>query len=59
MTLCVRAARADKATIEVDVVTNDTDYRTVRRALEHRIEAVSSMARASGLAVKCKDVAHS
>ncbi len=58
MTLCMRAARADKATIEVDVVTDDTDYRAVWRAVEHRIEAVSSIARASGLAVKCKNVAH-
>jgi len=58
VTLCVRAARADKAIIEVDVVTDDTDYRAVRRALEHRIEAVSSIARASRLAVKWKNVAH-
>jgi hypothetical protein len=48
----MRAARADKATIEVDTVTDDADYRAVRRAVEHRIEAVSTIARASGLAVK-------
>ena len=42
VTLCVRAARADKATIEVYVVTDNTDYRAVRRVVEHRIEAVSS-----------------
>jgi hypothetical protein len=59
VTLCVRAARADKATIEVNVVTDNTEYRAVRRAVEHRIEAVSSIARASRLAVKCKNVAHS
>jgi hypothetical protein len=43
VTLRVRAARADKATFEVDVVTDDTGYRAVRRAFEHRIEAVSTI----------------
>ena len=46
VTLCVRAARADKATIEVDVVADDANHRAVRRAVEHRIEAVSSITRA-------------
>ena len=45
VTLCVRAARADKATIEVDVVADDANHAAVRRAVEHRIEAVSSIAR--------------
>ena len=41
VTLCVRAARADKATVQVDVVADEANYRVVRHALEHRIEAVS------------------
>ncbi len=62
VTLRVRAARADKATIEVDEETDDTDYRTVWRAVEHRIEPVSSISRggrrARGLVAKCKNVGH-
>ena len=36
VTLCVRAARADKATIEVDVVADDANHAAVRHAVEHQ-----------------------
>ena len=42
MTQRVSAARADKMTVEVDVVADDALDRAVWRAVEHGIEAVSS-----------------
>ena len=42
MTLCVGAPRANKMTVEVDVITDDAVDSAIGRAVEHRIEAVSS-----------------
>ena len=42
MTLCVRASRANKMTVEIDVITDDAVERAIGRAVEYSIEAVSS-----------------
>jgi hypothetical protein len=41
---CCRASRADKTTVELDVVADDAINRTVGRAVEDGIEAASSLA---------------
>ena len=46
VTLCVCAPRADKMTVEIDVITDDAVDGAIGRAVEYRIEAVSSHASA-------------
>jgi uncharacterized glyoxalase superfamily protein PhnB len=42
VTQCVRSSRADKVTIEIDVVADDAPDRAIRRAVEDGIQTVSS-----------------
>jgi hypothetical protein len=42
VTLCVPAPRANKMTVEIDVITDDAVDGAIGRAVEHRIETVSS-----------------